>query len=119
MQAVSRFTKAMMLPPSWKGEFAMTRFLIASMGALACLIPSGAWAEPAAPAFAASPLNDQSLAAVFGGVRPGYAANVRLIVQGDGMALLRQSSEVSRLQMDNWWAQTGAALVGANLIALR
>ena len=71
-------------------------------------------------AFAGVPLTDTFLANIYGaGLRADFGRNTSPILDEYAVGTLQQVSQTSRVAMDNWWAQTGAALIDENLIASR
>lgn len=64
-----------------------------------------------------APVSDLVLDDSFGTALPGFARNVRALSDQTARTFLREVGETGRIAMDNWWAQTGAALIANNLLA--
>lgn len=67
--------------------------------------------------YLASPVSDETLAAACAQALPGFASSVRALSDQDSKLYLDQVAESNRISMDNWWAQTGAALITNNLLS--
>lgn len=88
------------------------------------LSPIPAWASSdamgnaVAPAFDQEPEPTQVLAGTYGGAGFGFAG-ARRLAEADASSVLQQIGRTSNVAVDNWWAQTGAALIDDNLLARR
>ena len=96
------------------------------VSALTVLLPlSAVAAQAAAPgqrdddarAFTGAPVGDELLARTVGGQRLPFGGAVRGVTDATTSVLMQQVGQTGRIQMDNWWAQTGAALIANNLLA--
>lgn len=93
------------------------------MRALIVILLAATASMPAAAAVAegpyrtARPVSDEVLDTMAATALPAFARNARSLSDGDAQLFLQQVGVGSRIAMDNWWAQTGAALIFNNLIA--
>ena len=89
---------------------------------LLLLMPLPALGAPAPPAqvdtwaFDRQPVSAETLASIAGGSRVD-AVNARGLADAEATSVLQYMGRSASLAMDNWWAQTGAALIDNNLLA--
>ena len=67
--------------------------------------------------YAVSPVSDEILAETTAKALLGLSGNLRVLSDSDSNLFGGQVAEGSRIAMDNWWSQTGAALITSNLLA--
>lgn len=68
-------------------------------------------------AFDAQPVGDELLGSIVGGQRSLFTREMRGITDAGTLGTLQQVGQTSRIALDTWWSQTGAALIANNLIA--
>lgn len=91
------------------------RPLMLALAAASLNIPIAAAAADN-PYPSARPVSDEALDTMSATALPGFARNARSLSDGTTQLFLQQVSVGSRIAMDNWWSQTGAALIYNNLI---
>ncbi len=70
-------------------------------------------------AFATEPVSSSELAATSGGASQFLGVrNHRFLAEPNMIGYLQQVGRTAGVAMDNWWGQTGAALIANNLLAL-
>ncbi|WP_375397793.1 hypothetical protein [uncultured Sphingomonas sp.] len=69
------------------------------------------------PYRAAQPVSDDMLDTVFATALPGFARDARSLSDTNAQLYLQQVGVGSRIAMDNWWSQTGAALILNNVMS--
>lgn len=93
-------------------------FFASLLSPLPAAAASDATTSVAAPAFGQEAEPAQVLAGVYGGAGFGSEATRRL-ADANAPSIIQQIGRTSGVAMDNWWAQTGAALIDNNLLAQR
>ena len=74
----------------------------------------------ASPAFGIPPLGDSVLAGIHGTGVAGFGReSARRVADQYSLGFIQFTGQTSRISMDNWWTQPGAALIDSNLIAER
>ncbi len=94
---------------------------------LTCLAASAAHAQALVPSvaretapFAAAAVGDDVLAGAHGtGLAAPFRRNVRALSDATYVTQTEQMGQTSRISMDEWWSQTGAALIVANILTGR
>ena len=81
-----------------------------------CAKPIAVGSAPAQAAFWTAPVSDHELATNTGTALPN-APSVRLLSNQYQQLFLQQVGADSRIALDNWFAQTGAALVANNVLS--
>ena len=91
------------------------------LGVLACMMAAPAAAHAVGGdkmAFASQPLTDDALASSFAtGVGPVSLRNARLSGDQYMLGLQQNLGQTSRVSLDVWFSQPGAALIDNNLLA--
>ena len=97
-------------------QLVLCAFVASLMATTAVAAPPGG--PDVLAAFPDEPVSAAVLADSYGGAT-GRIDRYRVLSDGNSAEFLQQVGRTSRVEMDNWWGQTGAALIYENLLARR
>ena len=105
-----------------------TRPYLASLIIAALALPAAAAAQvdpgddgaQAATPYDVTAVGDDVLANAYGtGARLPFQRDMQALSDANTLPQLQQEGQTARVALDNWWSQTGAALIANNLLAGR